>query len=250
MSDSSSIQRLEELEAGRVIGDLSEEEWNEWRRLSKEHPDVLDGSLEWTAAHLESSLSSDPSKVGMPSDLTDKVKAGTASFVTPPENVAVARPSFSFLKSAPVAWAVAAALALLLIVSWTVQPGNDSELAAVDKSPDRVQSTFSGLGEYADISGKAFWSDELQKGYLSLEGMPVNDPTERQYQLWIVDPERDEAPVDGGVFDVVADAGTVRIPIDAKLQIDAPEAFVITLEKPGGVVKSNQKVVVALAKTS
>ncbi|MDF1850814.1 MAG: anti-sigma factor [Verrucomicrobiales bacterium] len=250
MSDSATIQRLEELEAGRILGDLSGEEWDEWRALSKEHPDVLDGSLEWTAAQLESTLSVDESASPMPSGLTEKVKAGTESFVRPTEEATVVRPSYSFWNSAPVAWAAAAVLALLLVFSWTDRPGIESELASVDQSPDRVQSTFSGVGDYSDITGRVSWSDDLQKGYLSLEGIPVNDPTERQYQLWIVDPERDEAPVDGGVFDVVADAGTVRIPIDAKLRVDAPQAFVITLEKPGGVVKSNQKVVVALAKTS
>jgi hypothetical protein len=37
---------------------------------------------------------------------------------------------------------------------------------------------------------------------MSLKNLAVNDPTQNQYQLWIVDPERDELPVDGGVFDI------------------------------------------------
>ena len=72
---------------------------------------------------------------------------------------------------------------------------------------------------------------------MRLVGMPVNDPKVRQYQLWIVDPDRDARPVDGGVFDVT-DAGEVIIPIDAKLAVSDPAAFAITVEKPGGVVKS------------
>ncbi len=249
MSDTASIQRLEELEAGRIFGDLSEEEWAEWRALSEKHPETLDGSLEWTAAQFESSLSANRSGIDLPSSLKDKVKEGTVGFVVAPEKETTARPSFSLRNSAPVAWAVAAILTLLLIFSWTIRPATNSELVEVDDSPDRVETSFAGLGDYEKVSGNAVWSDELQQGYMSLTGMPVNDPTERQYQLWIVDPERDEAPVDGGVFDVV-DAGTVRIPIDAKLRIDQPEAFVITLEQPGGVVKSKQEVVVALAKAS
>lgn len=243
------IQRLEELEAGRIFGDLSKDEWAEWESLSKDNPGVLDGSLEWTAAQLDSSLAGESSRNSLPSDLKDLVKEGTADFVVEPEASNVERPSFSAWNSAPIAWAVAAVLTLLLIVSWTIRPDTSSGLVGVDTSPDRVMSTFAGLGDYEGISGSAVWSDELQEGYMSLEGLPLNDPKKQQYQLWIVDPERDEAPVDGGVFDIV-ESGTVRIPIDAKLRIDDPQAFVITLEQPGGVVKSKQEVVVALAKTS
>jgi hypothetical protein len=40
----------------------------------------------------------------------------------------------------------------------------------------------------------------------------------------------------------------VVVPIVAKLALNKPQAFVITREQPGGVVKSKQEVVVALAK--
>jgi anti-sigma-K factor RskA len=93
------------------------------------------------------------------------------------------------------------------------------------------------------------WNDEKQEGYMSLENLAVNDPTKTQYQLWIVDPERDELPVDGGVFDITQKDGTQIIPIRNALAINKPVAFVITLEQPGGVVKSKQEIVVALAKS-
>jgi hypothetical protein len=64
-----------------------------------------------------------------------------------------------------------------------------------------------------------------------------------------VDPERDELPVDGGVFDITEKDGMQIIPIRNALAINKPVAFVITLEHPGGVVKSKQEVVVALAKS-
>jgi anti-sigma-K factor RskA len=61
-----------------------------------------------------------------------------------------------------------------------------------------------------------------------------------QYQLWIVYPSRDaEAPVDGGVFDIQGNGSpVVAAPISAKLTLSMPQAFVITLEHRGGVVKS------------
>ena len=70
--------------------------------------------------------------------------------------------------------------------------------------------------------------------------MPPNDPSQEQYQLWIIDPERDAEPIDGGVFDV-ASSGEVVVPIQAKLKVLKPAAFAITIEKPGGVVVSTQE---------
>ena len=80
-----------------------------------------------------------------------------------------------------------------------------------------------------------------------LTDLPVNDHESKQYQLWIVDPTRDEKPVDGGVFDIASAEGTTVIPIRNPLLIRDPKAFVITLEQPGGVVVSKQEVVVAVA---
>ncbi len=92
--------------------------------------------------------------------------------------------------------------------------------------------------EYAGVSGDVVWNDERQEGYLLLTGMPVNDPTESQYQLWVVDPDRDSNPVDGGVFDIPAGQDTVIVPIDVKLAVSKPAVFAITREQPGGVVVS------------
>ena len=78
-------------------------------------------------------------------------------------------------------------------------------------------------------------------------GLKVNDPTARQYQLWIIDAAREgENPVDGGVFDCNT-SGEIVIPIDAKLRVDRPAAFAITVEKPGGVVVSKQEQLFLLA---
>ena len=86
-----------------------------------------------------------------------------------------------------------------------------------------------------------------QDGVLRLKGLKPNDPRVEQFQLWIVDPRRDEvAPVDGGVFDVASGQESV-IPIESKLRIISPTAFVITREHPGGVVKSQSKSPVLVA---
>ena len=72
-------------------------------------------------------------------------------------------------------------------------------------------------------------------------GLPVNNPAEFQYQLWIFDRRQDERyPIDGGVFDVQAD-GSVVVPVAAKLRVNEPYLFAVTIEKPGGVVVSSRE---------
>tara|TARA_E500000331_G_scaffold350268_1_gene394844 strand:- start:220 stop:1149 length:930 start_codon:yes stop_codon:yes gene_type:complete len=120
----------------------------------------------------------------------------------------------------------------------------------IQDKPDTQRLEFASASDpYAGLSGEVIWNDEKQEGYMSLENLAVNDPTKNQYQLWIVDPKRDELPVDGGVFDITQKDGKSIIPIRNALAINKPVAFVITLEQPGGVVKSKQEIVVALAKS-
>ena len=90
------------------------------------------------------------------------------------------------------------------------------------------------------VTGDVVWDNQSQRGYMRFENMPVNDPTIEQYQLWIIDPKRDDEPIDGGVFDIPS-SGEVVVEIDAKLQVIDPAAFAITIEKPGGVVVSDQE---------
>jgi anti-sigma-K factor RskA len=99
-----------------------------------------------------------------------------------------------------------------------------------------------------EITGDIVWSAEKQEGFMRLRGLPANDPTKSTYQLWIFDEAQDEKyPVDGGVFDVNMD-GEIIIPIDAKINIKNPKLFAVTKEKPGGVVVSDRKGIVAVAK--
>ena len=53
-----------------------------------------------------------------------------------------------------------------------------------------------------------------------------------------MDPDRYANPVDGGVFDAAAD-GELVVAVYAKLAVDAPVAFAVTLEQAGGVVVSD-----------
>jgi anti-sigma-K factor RskA len=83
---------------------------------------------------------------------------------------------------------------------------------------------------------------------MSFRGLPANNPSESQYQLWIFDQNQDERyPIDGGVFDIGPD-GEVIVPVTAKIRVREPTLFAITVEKPGGVVVSSRKRLVLAAK--
>ncbi len=111
----------------------------------------------------------------------------------------------------------------------------------------------------SEVSGDLVWNDELNTGYMRISGLEVNDPTQRQYQLWIFDATRpsgelpqfgdgllSQRPIDGGVFDI-NENGEVIIEIDAKLTVKQAAAFAITIEPPGGVVVSDRSRVPLLA---
>ena len=119
----------------------------------------------------------------------------------------------------------------------------------IDTSPDLARGNW-GAGNVKDVSpaGDLVWSDAKQAGYMRLSGLPVNDPNKETYQLWIFDETQDEkTPIDGGTFNV-SETGEVIVPINAKLNPRNTKMYAITVEKPGGVVVSDRKRLVALAK--
>jgi hypothetical protein len=143
-------------------------------------------------------------------------------------------------------WAAAAALALALVMTnvGNFGPGVPDyeearrQLIANSNTSRIIPWAPPQDPAYAGVTGDVVWDDERQEGYMLLSGMPANDPRRSQYQLWLVDPERDTNPVDGGVFDIPANRESVVIPIDAKLAVSNPSVFAITREQPGGVVVS------------
>ena len=137
-------------------------------------------------------------------------------------------------------WAAATAMVVVWIVSTVLLPRQQTlpSSLSVQAAPDLVTLPWrSEIPGYEEVRGEIAWSDALQAGEMRFAGLPPNDPELQQYQLWIVDPDRFEHPVDGGVFDVAAD-GDIVIPVEAKLNVDEPVAFAVTLEQRGGVVVS------------
>ena len=252
MSATETYDRFEELDAGRALGDLSAEEVTEWKELAHGHKSEKSGDFDWISTEIELRNSEPcPLSSSLVTRLNDTIPAFTSkgSKKSDPANIISIIPWLG--------WAAAACLLVFFNLPDFDKPIPALELTAEQKlealvreAPETQRLVFSPASDpYSNISGEVVWNDERQEGYMSLVNLPVNDPTKNQYQLWIVDPKRDEIPVDGGVFDIPAGSETAVIPIRNALQVSKPTVFVITLEQPGGVVKSKQEVVVALAKS-
>ncbi len=167
-------------------------------------------------------------------------------------------------------WAVAAAACVALVVNVWITRTNPSPLATniptptvspekltpeqefaslVSSQPNITKASWAvgNLKDLKEIGGEVVWSDEKQKGFMRLRGLPINDKNKETYQLWIFDKTQDKAtPIDGGTFDI-EHPGDVIIPINAKLKAQGAELFAITVEKPGGVVVSKRGKIAALA---
>ena len=244
--------RFEELSAGRAMGDLSMDEERELMALAGELGLSPDAAFELLAASIEVDFLRE-NAAPLPAALADRLHRHADSLAGKPATVVTPQvPAWRKILGHPhTGWAAAAAVAVIAAISLREKPPippAQAEATLRAEARDLIERDFAGLGTFKDAGGKVIWSDQLQQGYMTLTGIPANDPKKAQYQLWIVDPKRDEAPVDGGVFDIPASGSPVVIPISAKLALTQPQAFVITLEQPGGVVKSKQEQVVALAK--
>lgn len=147
------------------------------------------------------------------------------------------------------AWAACVLAIFIALGIWQVnRPTAETILSAaqarsklITNAVDLVQVAWAdGKTPLGKVTGDVVWSNQRQAGFMRFLDLPINDPTKEQYQLWIIDPARDDEPIDGGVFNVTS-SGESIVPIQAKLQVLKPSAFAITIEKPGGVVVSTQE---------
>ena len=265
---------LHDLLADRALTGLDEESAARLEQLLEEYPWVREDYLDDAAAVMavafeESHGDSEP----LPSDLSQRIKSkinSMASEVNSPFSIESA-PKTSRSQSESSAgwfawggWFAAAAVLLFSVMFW--QPveqsiSNSAQLASwSERHPDAVRWDWApGLVNPAEgVTGYVTFSPEAQEGFMMIKGLEPNDPRVEQYQLWIWDREREPDPenpqplaenvhpVDGGVFDV-NDAGEVVIPMKLPLRVGQPYLFAVTVERPGGVVKSDKSWVPLIA---
>ncbi len=251
--------RLDDLLADEAAAALESAAAPELASLLIRHPRVVRDELLQAAALTQVAFLRRGAVERMPAGLTERLASqGRARLVRP---VAVQRPAIQTTSRpasrtvSTLGWALAAMLAVAFVVvrnePSVVAPAVDdvtARMSLVRSTPDVLKLPWAPptAAGYERVTGDVVWSQSRQQGYLRLANLPVNDPARTQYQLWIVDPERDTHPVDGGVFNVSV-AGEVIIPIQAKLLIRSPKAFAITAEQPGGVVVSAGPLLVVAA---
>ncbi|MEL6104426.1 MAG: anti-sigma factor [Planctomycetota bacterium] len=240
-----------ELLAGYVLGDLNEEESERLETiLSNNETRQLLWELERTAATVQ--VVSPAAEESMPDHVADRIRESARALLQSDQRntpvaegprVEVAKPTAAPLREL-VAWFCAAAC---LIFAFSVAQPYESETSLAQSrskllaTPDVVLVDWAAAKTPFDapVEGDVVWDNDSQTGFMRFVDMPVNDPTVEQYQLWIIDPDRDDEPIDGGVFDIT-ESGEVLVEINAKLAVINPAAFAITIEKPGGVVVSTQ----------
>jgi hypothetical protein len=264
--------RLVELLVQRATEGLSASEQVELNRLLAQGNYTDADQFEATAAALM--LASAPEDEPMPDSLRNRLEQQADAFIaTEPASVTSLSVKTTEPTRAPskLPWFAAAACAVLALAGWWPQPQDEREIdilsqasadtETVSRARERLLAQNTVMQrewkptEYPGargVSGDVVWDAQAQVGYMRFRGLPMNDPEETQYQLWIFDSTRDEKyPVDGGVFNAKPNAaGEVIVPILAKLQVRDPALFAVTIEKPGGVVVSDRQRIVVLAQAN
>jgi anti-sigma-K factor RskA len=273
------VQRCRELLAGNVLGDLDEQEeaeiaallhaprWSQelhqleltaaaadlaWgKQLNLQLPESLRHSLQEAAEqyfdgeHGARSFHSTavenlgtglaPAAQGLGTSASPSSKSHTSASHTSASHL------FGGLRER-LAWLACAASLALALGLWTGR--SQSTVTSRDGLLALGENTLQIAWQTVDdtlpqVEGDVVWNQSRQAGYMRFVGLPVNDPLVEQYQLWIIDDDRETYPVDGGVFDIT-DSGESIVPITARLTVGRPRAFAVTIERPGGVVVSDQ----------
>lgn len=227
------------------------------------------GAIEAMPSHLEASIAAAAGKYFTAKGSESSIHESIHDQPTKAFKWQETRPSRSFFDW--FGWAIAAAACVALIGTFIYEQNRIGDLQAkvmqltptpvveetLAQKRDRLKKeaadvtraewTKGNVKDSEGVMGEVVWSDEKQEGYMTFRGLPVNDANKEAYQLWIFEDGKLEShPKDGGVFNVSSD-GEVVVAIKAKLKTNAPKAFAVTIEKPGGVVVSDRTKIAALA---
>ena len=271
-------ERGRELLALKAVEGLPSYEQLELDLLLADTPELAAESMDRAVAAIELAFTAPEP---MPGNLRERLSAQAAAHLADPSaerstadvlpfpRRASNEPSARSTTSKMGWWAAAACLALAVAGWWPSSqaplapaPDGSGQIAVTEPSAEEKASRLASLDDTIvrswertedplanQVIGEVIWNPSKQEGYMRFRGLPVNDPEQFQYQLWIFDVQQDERfPIDGGVFDASVE-GELIIPIINKLDVSAATLFAVTVEKPGGVVVSNRDRLVVLAET-
>jgi hypothetical protein len=266
-------QELFNLLSDRALFGLEVSDTEKLNELLARHPWVRDEYMDNAVARMAVEFEAhDPESEPMPQALADRItdRLKSEANQTTPEVAGRIEPRIVDGSGGSVGWlgwiGWAAAAAALVFAATLWEPdvrrvGNATQLVSwVEAHPDAVRWDWSpGLVNPTEgVTGYVTFSPEAQEGFMMIKGLEPNDPRIEQYQLWIWDREREPDPdnpqplaenvhpVDGGVFNV-NDDGEVVVPMKLPLRVGQPYLFAVTVERPGGVVKSDKSWVPIIA---
>jgi len=252
-------ERIHELMVDMTLGEITPEDERILTSALADDPELKDRMLDTELAAASAQLAL--LGLGDESMLTD---AQDDDFIprlsgTPAEPKQGA--SSAWMVMAGVGWAAAAALLVAVLIQFAgtlqstqTEPSVTARADFIAQHDDTVTLDWNdwaleGAGpEIEGVGGDVVWSDSAQRGYMRFVGLPQNDPSDMQYQLWIVDAERGMSQrISGGVFNA-DESGEIVVPIDdPEIPVNEAAAFALTIEKPGGVWVSDmsRRVVIA-----
>jgi anti-sigma-K factor RskA len=141
-------------------------------------------------------------------------------------------------------WALAACLAIACVVLVADRMKTRDELARLQNRDAAAQMKIamlsSQLASAPNATAVVVWDAAKQEGVLKVANVPQT-AADRDYQLWIVDPQYGQ-PVDAGVFNVKGE-GATEIRFKPKAKVASADAFAVSLEKKGGVPKAEGEMV-------
>lgn len=116
-------------------------------------------------------------------------------------------------------------------------------VAALEHNANAVIATLtSKLSDAPQAAATIVWDSAKQQGILRTADVPATT-TEEDYQLWIADAKYN-APVNAGIFKVDKSGRTEMI-FRPRLRITAATAFLVSLERKGGVSSPQGPIVLA-----
>ncbi len=262
--NSSDRERMLDLLAESTLFGLEDNDQTELGNLMTAEGGLSEAdSLASVAAMLELSQLPEPLE-SMPESLARRIESTAHQSFAKAQDAAlpVVNPSSAVASDRSTRWRIVqwtgwvVAAGLLIALMQTGKPVDSSVKLSLSEQRSRLINNGGELiqrdwqatkdSSATAASGDLVWDNRSQEGYMRIEGLAANDPTVEQYQLWIFD-ETQNQPIDGGVFNIPAGTDPVVIPISAKISVNKPTLFAVTVEKPGGVVVSDRERIVLAA---
>lgn len=264
------IERVIDLQIDQAVGSITETDLRELNALLAQYPQLRTEEYEYAAAAVERAFVKDDSDA-MPAQVAARVidaihslsslptatQGGSPGLrltdATTPQLVSHSRPRFAML-----GWMAAAACLTIAAAVWFTRPApvqppvtqtaSQKLQMFKDATPDLVQADWADWDdpEITGATGTVYWSESQQTGFMEFANLTPNDPTQEQYQLWIIDERGLETRVSGAIFNSDT-AGTTIVEIEPSIAIRNAALFAITIEQPGGVWVSDMKRRVVIA---